>query len=164
MAGEFKSSPQDLLAFLDKLGAYYDGLADGGERIVITSIHRYKGLEKPHVIMPELAEGVFPAMKLDGLALEDERRLFYVGITRATEQLTLIAPVDPTLIAMHRFGNATVPKTPMKASRFLYESNVAFALTANGVIPAGALRPDPHALALKLRYDEVCGVQREDAA
>lgn len=157
MATDMKNTPAELLDFLDTLGAYYDAQAQNSHRILIMSIHRAKGLEWPLVVMPELADGAFPGAGLDALAMEDERRLFYVGITRTIEKLALIAPVDPQLIATCRFGNGIIPKNPVKASRFLYEANIAWAMSANGVQPAGGLRADERSLALQSRYAAACG-------
>lgn len=72
-----------------------------GESILITTYHRVKGLEFPIVFMPFLYEGNLPtSSKSDNLfaetnliinnqSVEDERRLFYVGITRSQKYLTL---------------------------------------------------------------------------
>lgn len=62
--------------------------------IVITSIHKSKGLEWPVIIMPGLENTKFPyEAKNDSLTnVESERRLFYVGMTRAINQLYMMAP------------------------------------------------------------------------
>jgi DNA helicase-2/ATP-dependent DNA helicase PcrA len=96
--------------------------ADGDAGVLITSIHRSKGLEWPCVILPELAEGVFPASDSD---IEDERRLFYVGATRAREQLVLACPFDRDFVAWTRNEQDGHPAGgSMRASRFLYEANL----------------------------------------
>ena len=59
--------------------------------VVLSSIHSAKGLEWDHVFLPKLREGVLPisyALVSDEL-VEQERRLFYVAITRARDSLTL---------------------------------------------------------------------------
>lgn len=59
--------------------------------VVLSSIHSAKGLEWDHVFLPKLREGVLPisyALSSDEL-VEQERRLFYVAITRARDSLTL---------------------------------------------------------------------------
>jgi len=59
--------------------------------VVLTSIHSAKGLEWSHVFIPRLREGVLPisyALTSDELMAE-ERRLFYVAVTRAKDSLTL---------------------------------------------------------------------------
>lgn len=62
-----------------------------GERITLTTLHQAKGLEWPVVFMAGMEEGLFPHSRsfLNPEELEEERRLAYVGITRAKEQLYL---------------------------------------------------------------------------
>ncbi len=68
--------------------------ADEGEKVTIMTMHGAKGLEFDHVFLPGWEEGVFPSQRsLDegGLAsLEEERRLAYVGITRARRHCTIL--------------------------------------------------------------------------
>ncbi len=105
--------------------------------IQILSLHRSKGMEYPCVIMPSLSQGKFPIVPrslpewqiIEHLA--DERRLFYVGMTRCIKELNLIAPRDPKLdpwLRACKGGNCddVIPfsKDPGRASQFLYESNL----------------------------------------
>ena len=89
---------------------------DGSERITMMTLHSAKGLEFPYVFMVGMEERLFPSgMSLDSDdpdAEEEERRLCYVGITRAKEQLFLSA-------ASRRMvnGNITYPEV----SRFIGE-------------------------------------------
>jgi DNA helicase-2/ATP-dependent DNA helicase PcrA len=78
------------------------------------TMHSAKGLEFPVVFVAGLEEGVFPSYRslLDENEIEEERRLCYVGITRAREKLYLTNAFCRTL-----FGNTTYNK----ASRFLKE-------------------------------------------
>lgn len=95
--------------------------------VLLTSVHRAKGMEWPLVIMPDLAEGSFPKKEDDegNTDVEDERRLFYVAMTRAMKRLTLIAPFDPMLVAAAMNRQFTVPDlNSIKASRFLYEGQI----------------------------------------
>ena len=96
------------------------------ESVLLTSIHRAKGMEWQLVIMPDLAEGLFP--KIDEETedeIEDERRLFYVGVTRAKQRLALIAPLDTHLITASINNQFKTPQAgSFKASRFLYEARV----------------------------------------
>ena len=100
--------------------------APAEDTLLITSVHRSKGLEWPLVILPGLEEGSFPFYRERESAaddLEDERRLFYVALTRAIEQVVCIHPVDAELkrcIARHC---GKIPSVTVRASRFLYEAN-----------------------------------------
>ncbi|NVM43539.1 MAG: ATP-dependent helicase [Candidatus Lokiarchaeota archaeon] len=62
--------------------------------LTLSTIHRAKGLEWNIVFIPMLSENLFPSnrVKKNTEALEEERRVFYVGITRAKEKLFLISP------------------------------------------------------------------------
>ncbi|MDQ3923600.1 MAG: ATP-binding domain-containing protein, partial [Actinomycetota bacterium] len=62
----------------------------GDGRVTLMTLHNAKGLEFGHVFIVGMQEGTFPhARSLDEQNLEEERRLFYVGITRAMKTLTL---------------------------------------------------------------------------
>jgi len=96
------------------------------ETLLITSVHRSKGLEWPLVILPGLEEGAFPFYReREGKVedLEDERRLFYVAITRAIEQVVCIHPVDAELKRCIAKCCGKIPGEMVRASRFLYEAN-----------------------------------------
>jgi DNA helicase-2/ATP-dependent DNA helicase PcrA len=62
--------------------------------LILSTIHRAKGLEWRVVFIPMLCEGHFPSYQVigDKEELEEERRVFYVAITRAKDQLYLISP------------------------------------------------------------------------
>jgi DNA helicase-2/ATP-dependent DNA helicase PcrA len=62
--------------------------------VTLSTIHRAKGLEWKIVFIPMLSENLFPSnrVKIDTNDYEEERRVFYVGITRAKEQLFLLSP------------------------------------------------------------------------
>ena len=109
------------------------------DAVRITSIHRAKGLEWPCVILPDLAEGVFPSADCDDVALEDERRLYYVASTRARERLVLVSPYDAELVSWARDYRSGHPNpVRMKASRFLYESNLQASLELGSELASNA--------------------------
>ena len=96
------------------------------ETILLTSIHRAKGLEWPLVVLPGLENGSFPFYRdreQDG-NLEDERRLFYVAMTRGIEKVTCIHPTDAQLKRNIAQNYSKLPTGSLRASRFLYEANI----------------------------------------
>ncbi|HYC49952.1 MAG TPA: UvrD-helicase domain-containing protein [Gemmatimonadaceae bacterium] len=89
--GEVGTSPLD--AFLQRaaLIADVDALKAGTDAITLMTMHNAKGLEFPIVYITGLEDGLFPLARAydDPPLLEEERRLFYVGITRAQQSLML---------------------------------------------------------------------------
>jgi DNA helicase-2/ATP-dependent DNA helicase PcrA len=82
-----------LAGFIESVAlvADVDGLDSGGDAVTLMTLHSAKGLEFPVVFLLGLEEGVFPhsrSLRSDS-QLEEERRLCYVGMTRAREELHL---------------------------------------------------------------------------
>lgn len=113
---EAQNEDQSLEAFLSNVSLVsdLDNLEQNADHIVLMTIHSAKGLEFPVVFMVGLEEGVFPSFRsmTDENEVEEERRLCYVGITRARERLYMTNTHCRTL-----FGNTTYNR----ASRFLKE-------------------------------------------
>ena len=79
-----------LLTNIDRAGATSH---DGAPRVLLSTIHQSKGLEWPVVIVLSAVEGLFPSPKsIEEGDDSEERRLFYVAVTRAKEQLHFITP------------------------------------------------------------------------
>jgi DNA helicase-2/ATP-dependent DNA helicase PcrA len=74
-----------------KLSTFLDDWLPHETGPLITSVHRSKGGGWPTVVLPHVQHGYFPTEE----ASEEERRLFYVAITRAKENLVMRVPVDP---------------------------------------------------------------------
>ncbi len=95
IAGRFlELEPLDALdRFIEEtaLVADQDSLEEGTERVTLITLHAAKGLEWPTVFISGLVEGLFPHSRalMDEEQMEEERRLCYVGITRAKRRLTL---------------------------------------------------------------------------
>ncbi|MGE5406878.1 MAG: ATP-dependent helicase [Methanosarcina sp.] len=108
---------REIFAFIEFLWGFVMANVDTGEQeremlignsVLISTIHKIKGLEFPVVYLPHLINGVFPSHSHDTLSyldescsrnlsrlnvnIEDERRLFYVAITRASKFLCLSYP------------------------------------------------------------------------
>ncbi|MGW0942017.1 DNA helicase PcrA [Streptomyces sp. NPDC002623] len=91
------AAPVGLAAFLERVALVADSdqipddEEDGSGVITLMTLHTAKGLEFPVVFLTGMEDGVFPHMRALGQAkeLEEERRLAYVGITRARERLYL---------------------------------------------------------------------------
>ncbi len=113
---ESQSEEKGLEAYLANVSLVtdIDNLDGDNDRVVLMTLHSAKGLEFPVVFIPGFEEGVFPGMRsMDSEAeLEEERRLCYVGITRARERLYLTSTYSRTL-----FGNTTYNR----CSRFMKE-------------------------------------------
>ncbi|MGN0131682.1 MAG: ATP-dependent helicase [Lachnospiraceae bacterium] len=77
------------------LVADIDNVDSDRNKVLLMTLHSAKGLEFPHVYLAGMEDGVFPSymsiMGDDSEEVEEERRLAYVGITRAKEDLTLTA-------------------------------------------------------------------------
>ena len=86
-----------LSGFLEEVAlvADIDNLDENTNRVVLMTLHSAKGLEYPVVYLAGLEDGLFPSYMTitseDPNALEEERRLAYVGITRAMKELNLSA-------------------------------------------------------------------------
>ena len=85
-AAEEHPDPADFVFYAEQLTPKKD---DSEEGVVLTSIHGAKGLEFPCVIVAGCAEGILPHERCEDV--EEERRLAYVAITRAEQELMLTA-------------------------------------------------------------------------
>ncbi len=87
-------SAGSLAGFLQEVALFTDADAsDGGNgKVTLMTIHASKGSEYPVVFITGLEEDLFPVLSADESAesMEEERRLFYVGVTRAKAQLFLL--------------------------------------------------------------------------
>ncbi|MCI8559958.1 MAG: DNA helicase PcrA [Dorea sp.] len=90
-----QDEPASLSGFLEEVAlvADIDSLDESTDYVMLMTLHSAKGLEFPHVYLAGMEDGLFPSYLSvtadDPDELEEERRLCYVGITRAQKQLTL---------------------------------------------------------------------------
>ena len=114
----YECSMEGLLAFLDAINLdrtlEKENEVDQDNAVTLITLHNTKGLEYNKVVITGLEEGVFPRMGKTGMDLEEERRLFYVGITRAKDELYLTTTASRRL-----YGRAEW----MSPSPFLAEIN-----------------------------------------
>jgi DNA helicase II / ATP-dependent DNA helicase PcrA len=123
VAREYQETAEEpsLSSFLQEISLYSDQDAIRGEQSLVTllTLHNAKGLEFRAVFMIGMEEGIFPhSRSIEEQGVEEERRLAYVGMTRAKERLVLLHAVSRSLYGLRDF------KLP---SRFLDE------LPADGV-------------------------------
>jgi len=103
------------------LSSDIDSVEDAEDSVTLMTLHSAKGLEYPVVFLVGMEEGIFPGYKSIGepKELEEERRLFYVGITRAKQFLHLTCAKKRTIFgstsynAISRFINE-IPKDLME--------------------------------------------------
>ncbi len=105
-----------LAGFLEEIALYTDieQYNDSDDAVVMMTMHSAKGLEFPHVFLVGFEDGLFPGMRAIGDVdeMEEERRLCYVAITRAKQNLTITYAKQRMLYGR---TNAALP------SRFLRE-------------------------------------------
>jgi DNA helicase II / ATP-dependent DNA helicase PcrA len=119
VAREYDAAAQEpsLSGFLQEISLYSDQDAlrdpDTGGQVTLMTLHNAKGLEFRAVFMLGMEEGIFPhSRSIEENTLEEERRLAYVGMTRAKERLTLTHAMGRSLYGRR---DANLP------SRFLDE-------------------------------------------
>jgi DNA helicase-2/ATP-dependent DNA helicase PcrA len=127
------------------LEGFLDGIAlmsdvdewqDGQSRVTLMTLHSAKGLEFPVVFMTGLEEGVFPHARSmnDPEEIEEERRLCYVGVTRAKERLYLSW-------ALHRRIHGYGVGEPSRFLREMPEAELA-SLNTRAEPPPGMIREE----------------------
>ncbi|MGH8146621.1 MAG: UvrD-helicase domain-containing protein, partial [Rhodanobacteraceae bacterium] len=123
VASRFTPTPEDIEAGLSELAAFLahaaleagEGQGEAGADCVqLMTLHSAKGLEFPVVFLVGMEDGLFPTQRSfeDASRLEEERRLAYVGITRARERLVLCYAES-----RRQYGSETLSRP----SRFLDE-------------------------------------------
>ena len=125
---EEENEDNSLIAFLANasLASDLDDVQEGGKVVSLMTLHSSKGLEFPVVFLVGLEQGLFPNFRSleDPAATEEERRLCYVGITRAKERLFISYARERRL-----YGN----REPASPSLFLGELPMTHITTNAGI-------------------------------
>jgi DNA helicase-2/ATP-dependent DNA helicase PcrA len=152
------ASDSALSAFLEDVSLVQDvdqldesGAA--GEAVTLITLHAAKGLEFPYVFLVGVEEGVLPHQRSvdDPAQLEEERRLFYVGITRAMRGLYLVRAFRRTM-----YGNSSTSAP----SQFLLDIPPSLAMVTHA---PGAGSRHPGAPAWSSRREERPQLTRQQA-
>lgn len=132
-------SEAGLSSFLEEIALVsdLDNLRDDSNAVTLMTLHAAKGLEFPVVFMPGMEETIFPHSRalFDQSEMEEERRLCYVGMTRAREELYM-------LYADSRILYGGVQHNP--PSRFLSEIDGEFQMHASP-LPGSSYSTNPAA-------------------
>lgn len=145
LIGSMREFEDGLTEDVDVLGAYLenvslisdiDNLDEQGGAVALMTLHSAKGLEFPVVFIAGMEENIFPSSRsaFDPEKLEEERRLCYVGITRAREELHLINARVRSL-----YGEMSMNKP----SRFLSEIPEELLDEVSPPAPAESVRQQP---------------------
>lgn len=116
----YAGSVQGLIDFLDAINldrTLAEEENENEDSVTLITLHNTKGLEFNKVIITGLEDGVFPRTDKQGADLEEERRLFYVGITRAKDELYVTSAARRVM-----YGSWQM----MRPSGFLQEAREAF--------------------------------------
>ena len=139
----FESEKSSVLQVAQTISVIISLAERGDEQDVVTlsTLHAAKGLEWPHVVLAGVNEGLLPFQSGSGVAepmtperLQEERRLMYVGITRAQRTLAV------STLRRRKKGRATVAAVP---SRFIKEMK----------LDEGVVKEDPRERLKKLRAE-----------
>jgi DNA helicase-2/ATP-dependent DNA helicase PcrA len=134
-----------------------DTRVDDGGMVTLMTLHNAKGLEYPIIFMIGMEEGVFPhSRSLDEGTLEEERRLCYVGMTRAMRMLTLTHARQRNVFGSRAYGLpsrflAEIP--PDLVDRETAGGGGTWASAAAAGAAAGAIRPRASASWASMRAD-----------
>ena len=124
---------EGLLAFLDAINLdrtlATQAEEDMDNAVTLITLHNTKGLEYNKVVITGLEEGVFPRQDKTGAELEEERRLFYVGITRARDELYVTSAAKRCLYGSWQY---------MRPSPFIKEGASAFKVVGQAPFGFGA--------------------------
>lgn len=129
---EAEAAEDKLTIFLNDLALIsdVDSYEEEASEVTLMTLHAAKGLEFPVVFLVGLEEGVFPLSRalMEEKELEEERRLAYVGITRAEEELFLTNALSRTLYGKTQYN---------RPSRFVKEIEEELLANKGNAAPTG---------------------------
>ncbi len=149
--GDEPEDPEALGRFLEEVAlvAEVDSLDGAENRVVLMTLHSAKGLEFPRVYLCGMEDGLFPSslsiFSEDPSDLEEERRLCYVGITRAMKELTLTSARQRMINGETRMSRVSrfVEEIPKSLLAGREKETVKTGLAALEKGHGGAYRPKP---------------------
>jgi len=160
VAGEFE--PEDLNNILGEflsqvaLVSDIDGLENVSNNVTLMTLHSAKGLEFPIVFLAGLEDGIFPHQRTfnSNSDMEEERRLMYVGVTRAEETLYLSSAKRRQMWGEYKYYNASrflqeIPENLLETS---YSDNVSSRTTFQSAVDKIKYNKAPSAPADKFGY------------
>jgi len=109
--GRMHSDPKTFEAWLRKSLATTQDVSG----VLLSSVHKVKGLEWPHVIVYDASDGIFPH-RLSG-DIEEERRVFHVAITRCMRSLTVVADSAEPSVFLSELSAPYVARAPKRPSQ-----------------------------------------------
>ena len=124
MLGAGEESPERLVKRLEELKSIIlEKQSDAQCPFILSTIHASKGLEYEHVYLIDVVDGILPEQALQNpkrdskeelQTYEEERRLFYVGVTRAKQQLTLFTTNRESSFCREILGKTFIQKNSTK--------------------------------------------------
>lgn len=135
-----------------------DGLREGQDAVAVMTLHAAKGLEFPVVFLPCLEEGLLPheRSREDEDELEEERRLLFVGMTRARDELHL------SCSRIRLFRGQTRYCVPSSFLSELPEKDIVVEDATSGTSPQASAAAWPYAHLLNLHSSATASVQSEN--
>lgn len=125
MLGAREESPERLVKRLEELKSIIsEKQSDAQCPFILSTMHASKGLEYEHVYLIDVVDGILPeqplqnpkrASKEELQTYEEERRLFYVGVTRAKQQLTLFTTNRESSFCREILGKTFIQKNGVKS-------------------------------------------------
>ncbi|MBQ8605603.1 MAG: UvrD-helicase domain-containing protein [Clostridia bacterium] len=134
---EEQSEEPTLAAFLEEISLMtdIDNLDEGDDRVVLMTLHSAKGLEFDNVFIVGAEEGLFPSQRCieSEAELEEERRLMYVGITRARKRLYITHTKRRTLFGNTKYNMPSkfIKEIPSEIIKCLYNKNAQPPMTTS---------------------------------